>query len=357
MNKETGRAGARERSREFAGDMPGFTDARHHYAALASQQEFDGAGEVVVELRGQAAHSVGFNFEHGASQRECPVAIDFRYHARSITKAHLRRAGHRAACSRSSAPKGRVFCCVQRPRALKNTRSGCARQSRHPPTNEDARRMTSPLELLLLLCSVAGVVVFRFFNLPPMLGYLAVGIIVGPHAAGIAPDSERAQHLAEFGVVFLMFSIGLEFSLSKLRSMRRIVFGLGASQVAGTIALALLFGWIANVWTDMSWEASIALGGALSMSSTAIVSKMLAERLELESEHGRNIFGVLLFQDLAVVPLLIIIAAFGNGNSKELAFWLALAAIKIVVALTVLLFLGQKFMTRWFNIVARRRSQ
>jgi CPA2 family monovalent cation:H+ antiporter-2 len=84
---------------------------------------------------------------------------------------------------------------------------------------------------------------------------------------------------------------------------------------------------------------------------------MLAERLELESEHGRNIFGVLLFQDLAVVPLLIIIAAFGNGNSKELAFWLALAAIKIVVALTVLLFIGQKFMTRWFNIVARRRSQ
>jgi CPA2 family monovalent cation:H+ antiporter-2 len=227
------------------------------------------------------------------------------------------------------------------------------------PTNEDARRMTSPLELtlLLLLCSVVGVVVFRFFNLPPMLGYLAVGIVVGPHAAGIAPDTDRAQHLAEFGVVFLMFSIGLEFSLSKLRSMRRIVFGLGACQVIGTILIALLVGWIANFWIGMAWEASIALGGALSMSSTAIVSKMLAERLELESEHGRNIFGVLLFQDLAVVPLLIIIAAFGNGNSSELAFWLAVAAAKIVVALTVLLFIGQKFMTRWFNLVARRRSQ
>jgi CPA2 family monovalent cation:H+ antiporter-2 len=219
--------------------------------------------------------------------------------------------------------------------------------------------MISPLEmtLLLLLCSVAGVVVFRFFNLPPMLAYLTVGIIVGPHAAGIAPDTDRAQHLAEFGVVFLMFSIGLEFSLSKLRSMRRIVFGLGASQVGGTIAIALLVGWVANVWMAMSFEASIALGGALAMSSTAIVSKMLAERLELESEHGRNIFGVLLFQDLAVVPLLIIIAAFGNGNSKELAFWLGVAAVKIVIALTVLLFIGQKFMTRWFNLVARRRSQ
>ncbi|MDR5819116.1 cation:proton antiporter [Caballeronia sp. LZ043] len=219
--------------------------------------------------------------------------------------------------------------------------------------------MISPLEmtLLLLLCSVAGVVVFRYFNLPPMLGYLTVGIIVGPHAAGIAPDTDRAQHLAEFGVVFLMFSIGLEFSLSKLRSMRRIVFGLGASQVGATIALAMIFGWIAHFWIEMSWQASFALGGALSMSSTAIVSKLLAERLELESEHGRNIFGVLLFQDLAVVPLLIIIAALGNGNSSQLAMWLGIAAVKIVVALTVLLFIGQKFMTRWFDLVARRRSQ
>jgi CPA2 family monovalent cation:H+ antiporter-2 len=219
--------------------------------------------------------------------------------------------------------------------------------------------MTSPLEmtLLLLLCSVAGVVVFRFLNLPPMLGYLAVGIVVGPNALRIVPDSQGAQHLAEFGVVFLMFSIGLEFSLSKLRGMRRIVFGLGACQVAGTIAFALLFGWIASFWMKMSWQASFALGGALSMSSTAIVSKLLAERLELEAEHGRNIFGVLLFQDLVVVPLLIIIAAFGNGQSSQLAMWLGIAAVKIVVALTVLLFIGQKFMTRWFDLVARRRSQ
>ncbi|KMQ80812.1 Glutathione-regulated potassium-efflux system protein KefB [Candidatus Burkholderia pumila] len=219
--------------------------------------------------------------------------------------------------------------------------------------------MISPLEmtLLLLLCSVVGVVVFRYFNLPPMLGYLTVGIIVGPHAAGIAPDTDRAQHLAEFGVVFLMFSIGLEFSLSKLRSMWRIVFGLGASQVGTTIALTMIFGWIAHFFMPMSWQASFALGGAISMSSTVIVSKLLVERLELESEHGRNIFGVLLFQDLAVVPLLIIIAAFGNGNSSQLAMWLGIAAIKIVVALTVLLFIGQKFMSRWFDLVARRRSQ
>ncbi|WP_206997578.1 monovalent cation:proton antiporter family protein [Trinickia mobilis] len=218
--------------------------------------------------------------------------------------------------------------------------------------------MISPLEmtLFLLLASVAGVVLFRFLNLPPMLGYLTVGIVVGPHALGIAPDTARAQHLAEFGVVFLMFSIGLEFSLSKLRSMRILVFGLGLLQVIGTVAIAVILGLVFERWVHITWQGSVALGGALAMSSTAIVSKMLAERLEIETEHGRNIFGVLLFQDLAVVPLLIIIAALG-GDSKSLVTTLGVAALKIVVALSLLLIVGQKFMTRWFNVVARRRSQ
>jgi CPA2 family monovalent cation:H+ antiporter-2 len=109
-------------------------------------------------------------------------------------------------------------------------------------------------------------------------------------------------------------------------------------------------------WVHITWQGSVALGGALAMSSTAIVSKMLAERLEIETEHGRNIFGVLLFQDLAVVPLLIVISALG-GDSRTLMTALGLAAVKIVVALSLLLIVGQKFMTRWFNVVARRRSQ
>ncbi len=218
--------------------------------------------------------------------------------------------------------------------------------------------MISPLEmtLFLLLASVAGVVLFRSLNLPPMLGYLTVGIVVGPHALGLAPDSERAQNLAEFGVVFLMFSIGLEFSLAKLRAMRTLVFGLGLLQVIGTVGVSVLVGLLVERWMHVTWQGSIALGGALAMSSTAIVSKMLAERLEIETEHGRNIFGVLLFQDLAVVPLLIVIAALG-GDSHDLAKTLGIAALKIVVALSLLLFVGQRFMTRWFNVVARRRSQ
>ncbi|MDN4575737.1 potassium transporter [Pandoraea cepalis] len=218
--------------------------------------------------------------------------------------------------------------------------------------------MASPLELTLVLLFAAcvGVVLFRMLHLPPMLGYLSVGIVIGPHAVGLAADTQRVQYLAEFGVVFLMFSIGIEFSLPKLRTMRRIVLGLGVSQVMGTLLVAVGLGALVNLFWSFSWQASVALGGALAMSSTAIVTKMLAERLELETEHGRNIMGVLLFQDLAVVPLLIVISALG-GNPKALVLALSLAALKITGALALLLWIGQKLVGRWFHIVAARRSQ
>ena len=219
----------------------------------------------------------------------------------------------------------------------------------------------SPLEmtLFLLLASVAGVALFRFLNLPPMLGYLSVGMLVGPHAFGIVPDMHGAKELAEFGVVFLMFSIGLEFSLARLRTMRRAVFGLGLAQVLVTIAATVLAGGLLRTWMHVSWQGCVALGGALAMSSTAIVIKMLVERFELESSHGRNILGVLLFQDLAVVPLLIVIAALGGPTEgpQQLLTHLGFAAGKIALAFALLLIVGQRVMTRWLNVVARRRSQ
>src|ERR1700741_350814 len=149
--------------------------------------------------------------------------------------------------------------------------------------------MFSPLELTLILLgsAVLGVVAFRMLHLPPMLGYLAVGILIGPHALGLAESSEATHSLAEFGVVFLMFSIGLEFSLPKLLAMRSIVFGLGMAQVVLTIVATMVFGWALATQLPadihIGWQAAFALGGALAMSSTAIVSKMLTERLELES--------------------------------------------------------------------------
>ncbi|MCX8113564.1 MAG: cation:proton antiporter [Burkholderiaceae bacterium] len=216
------------------------------------------------------------------------------------------------------------------------------------------------LTLLLLAASVLGVVVFRLANLPPMLGYLAVGILIGPHALGVVPDLEQTRYLAEFGVVFLMFSIGLEFSLPKLRAMRRIVFGLGLTQVAATVAAVMAAGFVfhrffADVF-DISLAGAFALGGALAMSSTAIVMKLLAERLELETEHGRRVVGVLLFQDLAVVPLLVIVPALAR-QPESLAPALGFALLKAAALLTVLLVGGQRVIRGWFHVVAKRRSR
>jgi monovalent cation:H+ antiporter-2, CPA2 family len=222
--------------------------------------------------------------------------------------------------------------------------------------------MFSGLELTLLLlgAAVLGVVAFRMFQLPPMLGYLAVGIIIGPHALGFAEDNETTHALAEFGVVFLMFSIGLEFSLPKLSAMRHIVFGLGVAQVLVTIAVAMVFSWgisyVLPQFHNISWQAGFALGGALAMSSTAIVSKLMTERMELESEHGRRTLGILLFQDLALVPLLIVVPALAK-NSGNLLVTLAWATTKAMVVLALLLFFGQKLMRSWFQIVVKRRSQ
>lgn len=222
---------------------------------------------------------------------------------------------------------------------------------------------TLALVLVYLIAAVAGVVLCRMAKLPPMLGYLAVGVLIGPNATALAKDTPGVSYLAEFGVVFLMFAIGLEFNLPKLKSMRRQVFGLGLSQVAltmltaigGNLLLVWLFAMGGRQWA-LSWQSSIALGGALAMSSTAIVVKLMAERLELESEHGRRVMGVLLFQDLAVVPLLVLIPALGSPPN-ELLRELAIAGLKAVGVLTVLLVGGQRVMRWWLTIIARLKSE
>jgi CPA2 family monovalent cation:H+ antiporter-2 len=205
--------------------------------------------------------------------------------------------------------------------------------------------------LVLLAAAVLVVVVFRSLKLPPLLGYLIVGVLIGPHALGWITTTDDVRHLAEIGVVFLMFSIGLEFSLSRLLTMRRIVFGLGTTQVLATLLLVLGVA----LAVDLPWQAGIALGGALAMSSTAILAKLLAERFELNSPHGQQIIGILLFQDLAVVPLLILIPALG-APADALATTLGLAVAKAAVVLTVLLVVGQRLMRAWFHLVARQKS-
>ncbi|MFN5348252.1 MAG: cation:proton antiporter [Polaromonas sp.] len=216
------------------------------------------------------------------------------------------------------------------------------------------------LTLLYLLAAVVGVTLFRWLKLPPMLGYLAVGVAIGPHALALSKNADGVRHLGEFGVVFLMFVIGLEFNLPKLRSMRRHVFGLGALQVVLTIMLAtlasLLLTTLAPTLWQMPWQTALALSGAMAMSSTAIVVKLLADRIEMASEHGKRIMGVLLFQDLAVVPLLVLIPALGSSPDKLLTA-LAVAGLKAAVLVGLLLAGGQRVMRWWLTIVARRKSE
>ena len=205
--------------------------------------------------------------------------------------------------------------------------------------------------LILLAAAVLVVVVFRSLKLPPLLGYLIVGVAIGPHALGWIRDTKEVHSLAEIGVVFLMFSIGLEFSLAKLITMRRIVFGLGGAQVILTLGIVLAVA----LGLGITWQAGIVLGGAFAMSSTAMLAKLLAERLELNSPHGRQIIGILLFQDLAVVPLLILIPALA-ARPEDLAMNIGYALLKAAVVLTVLLFLGQRLMRGWFHVVAKQKS-
>ncbi|HEY8244163.1 MAG TPA: monovalent cation:proton antiporter-2 (CPA2) family protein, partial [Casimicrobiaceae bacterium] len=209
-----------------------------------------------------------------------------------------------------------------------------------------------PLVMVLLAAAVVVVVVCRLVRLPPILGYLIVGAVVGPHALGWVPDDHATRNVAEFGIVFLLFSVGLEFSLPMLRAMRRAVFGLGLTQVAITTAAGTLAAHLAG----FGWPLGLVLGGALAMSSTAIVSKMLAERGELSSQHGRDAIGILLFQDLAVVAFLIVIPSL-HSEGTTLVAALAFGAVKAAVALVFVLYLGQRPTRWWFSVIARQRSR
>ena len=204
--------------------------------------------------------------------------------------------------------------------------------------------------LILLTAAVLVVALARVLRLPSMLAYLAIGIVVGPHALGWLPASEQTSRLAEFGVVFLMFSIGLEFSLPRLIAMRWQVFGLGGAQVVITILATMA---IAH-FGDIPWQGSLALGAAFSMSSTAIVAKLLAEKLDLHSSSGRRTMSVLLFQDIAVVPLLIMIPALADTARMGATLGIALLQAALLLALVVVL--GRPVLQRLFDVVARRKS-
>lgn len=211
---------------------------------------------------------------------------------------------------------------------------------------------TLALIIILLVSAVLGVALFRALRLPAMLAYFTVGLAFGPHAFGLLPDTESSREFAEFGIVFLMFSIGLEFSLPQLYAMRKKVVGVGGSQVVITLLAIMGVGKLVG----LSWPAAFVVAAALTMSSTAIVSKMLAERLDLNSRHGRLSIGTLLFQDIAVVPVLVLIPSLASTGT-DISVVLVIAFLKAAGMLLFLFTIGKWLINPWFNLVAAQRSR
>ncbi len=206
--------------------------------------------------------------------------------------------------------------------------------------------------LILLSAAVGAVAVARRFKLPSMLAYLTIGITLGPHGLALLSESSEVHSLAEFGVVFLMFSIGLEFSLKRLKTMRSLVFGFGSAQMLLT---GLGTGLVTVLAYGQGWKSGVAVGLAIAMSSTAIVARLLSESFELHSRSGRQTMGVLLFQDLAVAPCLILLPALA-ASGDDLLRSLAVAGAEAVAVLALLIWAGKKLMGRLFDAVARYKS-
>jgi CPA2 family monovalent cation:H+ antiporter-2 len=206
--------------------------------------------------------------------------------------------------------------------------------------------------LILLAVAVFVVAALRRLHLPAVLAYLATGFLVGPHGFGFIQDSAATSSLAEFGVVFLLFTLGLEFSLPRMIVMRRAVFLLGGLQVLLTTAGAALAAWSMGAQTPVA----LVLGGAFAMSSTAIAAKQLSEQAEINLQHGRMALAVLLFQDLAVIPFLILIPGLNHGLDTALAGDLLWAFAKGLLAVVVILAAGRWLLRPLLHQIATARS-
>ncbi|GHD54505.1 potassium transporter [Thalassobaculum fulvum] len=203
--------------------------------------------------------------------------------------------------------------------------------------------------LVFLAAAVLVAPLLRRLKFSLVLGYLAAGAVIGPHALGMVDDVDATRELADIGVVFLLFAIGLELSLERLKVMRRLVFGLGAAQVAATAVL------IAAAGVALGYGAATVavVGASLALSSTAFVLQLMTERGELATRHGRAAFAVLLFQDLAVVPILVVVPLIaGGGDGESIALALSIALLKALAALAVIVIAGRQLLRPLYHIIA-----
>lgn len=204
--------------------------------------------------------------------------------------------------------------------------------------------------LLLFASAVMAVVLLRQIHLPSIFAYLLVGTLLGPFVLDWLPALAHTRFLAELGIAFLLFMIGLEFSLPTLLAARKAVFGLGGLQMLITTALGLL---LARYW-GFSWEMSLLLGGAVAMSSTAVVLRQLAEQTEINTRHGRMAVGILLFQDLATVPFLALVSALSAAQAHPADVGYSL--LQALGMFILLGWVGRKLVRPLMHFVARQHS-
>ncbi|WP_114325942.1 monovalent cation:proton antiporter family protein [Candidatus Colwellia aromaticivorans] len=213
--------------------------------------------------------------------------------------------------------------------------------------------MNGHLEVLAILSSAVFIVwLFRRLKLPAILAYLVAGMLVGEHGLNIAQDQVDYYHFAELGIVFLLFTLGLEFSLPRLMAMRHLVLAVGSLQVG----ISLLIFTIASMFFGLSFESAFVVGGILALSSTAIVIRQLSETGAMKRKSGQLSVAILLFQDVAVVPLLIIIPMLALDSDTSMIWALGIAIFKGVVVVTLLLFIGKWLLPKVFNIIAQVRT-
>ena len=205
--------------------------------------------------------------------------------------------------------------------------------------------------LLFLAVVVVSVPLFKRLGLGSVLGYLVAGALIGPHGFRLIGDVEEAAHLAETGVVLLLFLIGLELQPERLWELRKRVFGVGGAQVALSGAVLAL----AALALGLSWQAALVAGIGLSLSSTAFALQLLGERNQLATPMGQTAFGILLFQDLAVIPLLAVLPLLGGNGGRVDTSWVPLA--KAVGLVLLVIVVGRTLLRTAFRLVASARSQ
>lgn len=207
--------------------------------------------------------------------------------------------------------------------------------------------------LLLLGVTVAVVSAFHRIQIPSSLGYVLVGLVLGPYTMGPVIDLPQIEALAEFGIVFLLFTIGLNFSLPQIHALKHQVLGLGTGQVLFTTVIIGLLAWLAG----LSPAIAFVFGAVFAQSSTTIIGKQLAEQGEENSRHGRLGLAMSVFQDVTAVPFVLIIPVLGmSTQSGALLGALGWALAKALLAFALVFFLGRKLLGPIFHFIAQRRS-